>query len=256
MEKTTQAPGHAPTATALKKFNQHCKDFNLFTLENLPEILFETQCIRDDFKVNYTDKINSAKIETPSEILNDFGPVLLFEVREQINHFTKQTELIYIDHIYTAFCTPAGNIAILRKPSYKGDKYEFMLHYSHYRQVQNIAHYKRERAQKEANHTDPQKIGVFTHKKVLNWLEHCDKEEILNAKIVEQANDKNKEIEAQIKDFATRSGGTVTAWHDNTQVKCKYFTVIFEHNRRDQYLSTKIEYTGSLNQIIKLESCK
>ena len=227
------------------------KQFNLFTRENLPPVLFTTQTIeRDGFSINYTDKIESEKMQLPDDILLKFSPTLLFEVRQQTD-IRGNVELFYPEHTYTAFLTTRGNIAILRYDS-RSKKHFFMPHYAYYREVQNVSFERRERAKKESGLTEPNYIGKFTEKKVFDWLNYCDSEIALNEQIVLAAKDKNAQIEAEIQEYIKKSGGRVTKWGENTEVTNDCFRVIFTHNKKEQWMSKKIEFNGTLEDILAI----
>jgi len=224
--------------------------FNLFTREQLPPVYFSKQYLNGS-TFDYSEHINSAKMDLPDECLRNFHPVLMFEAREQKKNFSEEIELYYIEHFYTIFKSPNGNLCLLRYDQ-RAKKYWFTPHYGYYREAQNIRHYVRERARKDAGIVEPNKIGKFTEKKVSEWLEYCDREiEFLNS-LVSDVQDKNKTIERQIADFAIASGGDVSQWHNNTEVKTKNFTVIFTHDKASQYLTTKIEFNGGLNDVLRL----
>jgi hypothetical protein len=234
------------------QFKEKAKKFNLYTKEYLPKVYTSKQVLNGSI-FDYSNKVNNARLDLPDELLEQFNPVLLFKAREQQKNFSDEIELYYIEHYYTAFETPEGNIAILRYNS-KNKKYYFTPYYGYFRQYQNIDHHIRLQAEKESGIKAPNYIGKFMAKKVQAWLNYCDTKINHMNSLLESTKDKNAEIERKIADFAVNSKGDVSRWSDQTQVKTKYFRVTFNHNKRSQYLYTKIEFTGNLNDVLNIES--
>jgi hypothetical protein len=224
--------------------------FGLYTKNDLPEIIFKDQVVNQTV-FNFSERINSAKIEIPDDCLSQFGPLLLFNVRKQENSFTGEIELHYIEHIYTAFETPGGNIAILRYDS-RAKKYYLMPYYGYYRAFQDIDFYTRDKAQKERGPKEPNRIGTFTPKKISQWLEYCDAYIGFMDGEVNGAKDKNDTISEQVKDFVSKLGGKVSYWNTQTQVAVNGFRITFNHHKNTQYLETRIEFTGNVNDVLKL----
>lgn len=226
------------------------KNFNLYTSEDLPKIYTQPQILNGS-TFDYSKNINDAKLDLPDALLNNFKPVLLFEAREQKKNNSEDVELYYIEHSYTSFFTPNGNIVILRYDS-RNKKYYFMPHYVYFRGVQNVEFSIRERAKNEIGIKEPNYIGKFTDKKVNEWFKYCDDTIKLNEKIVSNNKDKNKEIESKIYDFALKSGGKVSKYANTTEIEIKNFRVRFDHNKGSQFLSTKIDFNGTLEDVLKL----
>lgn len=229
---------------------QTAASFNLYTGEDLPSIYKSEQKLGDSV-FNYSERINSATMDLPDSILNEFNPVLLFEAREQKRNFSDEIELYYIENFYTCFFTPNGNICLLRFNS-KNKKYYFMPHYGHYREIQNISHYKRTELLSSYNLKEPQHIGKFTAKKINDWLNYCDLLISAQNEVVKLCDDKNYQIEREIADFCVSSGGEVYKYASTTEVTLKNFIIRFDHNRNEQYLSKKITFNGDLNDVLEL----
>jgi hypothetical protein len=229
---------------------EQAKVFNLYTKDDLPAIYTQPQILNGSI-FDYSDKIKSATLELPDECLKGFNPALMFEARQQLKYNSKDVELYYIENHYTIFETTGGNLAMLRHDS-RNKKYYFHPFFAYYRQYQFFEHYDRQKALDASGIKEPNYIGKFTSKKVNDWLKYCDDKINFMSDFVAKSDDKNHAIETKIKDFINKSGGNVQAWGENTEVKKGKFRITFAHNRRAQYLSTKIEFEGDLNDVLNL----
>ena len=239
----------------MKNLLEVAKKLNLYTKENAPKILFETQTIKNSYKnfsVNYMDKINSFKPMLKNEILDKFENALMFEFREQYKNNSDEVELYFVEHSHDCFLTPQNNIAILRH-DYKTKKYYFAPYYSYFKDVQKVSHYKREQLKKESL-KEPNCIGVFTEKKVNDWLNFVDAEILQNLQIIEEADRLNASIEAEINDSINKLKGEVSRYQDTTQIKTDKFIVSFKHEKKDCYLSKKVEFSGTIEDVLRLTS--
>lgn len=243
------------TAAHSAALNAEAAKFNLFTAENIPAIYTQPQVLNGS-TFEYASRIERDKqnYTLPSEILKEFTHGLFFECKQQKRNFSEEIELYYIDHSYTLFLTPSGNLAMLRRHK---DKYTFMPYYSYLHKWQNYEYNKREKALKEAGIVEPQQIGVFTAKKIENWLNYCDSYINCINSYAAEAQGENEKIEQQIKEFISKSGGTASIYGSDptvTAVDCKMFQVRFNHYKRSQYMSHEVTFKGSLNDILSIVS--
>ena len=228
--------------------NQKCAELNLFTFGNIPTQWTKPQKLGDS-TFDYSEKVNN-NYTLPSEILYKYEHGLFWDCRKQLKNNSNEVELYYIERSQILFLSPKGNL--VRLISYKG-KYSFSPDYSHFREVERVSHYKRKDIYEKSGLKEPNNIGVFTEKKINEWLEYCDNLIDLNKSIVEGANDKNKQIEQQIENFINSVKCNVQKWSNNTDVVTEHFRVTFTHDKQSQYLSKKIEFKGTLEDIQRIE---
>lgn len=135
----------------------------------------------------------------------------------------------------------------------KNKKYHFGLDFAMLIKYGNIDHDIISDALK--NLDIPNYIGSFSQKKVSDWIEYlCKRTDILESVLVE-LQDKNAEIENCINAFiASVPKPNVYRWDSKTEVECKAFTVTFSHHKSSKSLSTKIEYHGGLDNVVKFEN--
>jgi hypothetical protein len=226
-------------------------ELNLYVSNEIPKEYTQSQILNGS-TFDYSDKVNN-NYTLPSEILQKYEHGLFWECRKQYtNTEPQQVELYYIEHSRLLFLSPKGNLLRLVKD--RQNKYSFSLDYSHYKEVQKVSYNTRILAQKESNLIEPNKIGVFTDKKIIDWLNYCDKEAELNNKIVQESNNKNKDIEAEIQNFINSVPCKVSKWDNKTDIQTKYFRVLFTHDKSSQYLSKQITFSGLLTDIINIEN--
>jgi hypothetical protein len=222
----------------------------LYTRSNIPPQYRAKQTSRGSEFDFYTYVLQDEN-KVPDEVLNKFTSDFFYRCYEQEENFSDKIELYVIergaDHI---FLSPKGHLCRLLCNK---NKYAFHPHYAYLRKWSDISHHLKKEAIKEAGLSEPNRIGVFTEKKVLQWLQYCDTYiEVMEA-LCKKADSRNDEIEAEIKTFIQRSGGNVSTYHNITDVTVKgLFEVRFEHNKESQYLSTKIEFRGAASDLLNL----
>lgn len=232
-------------ATTLKELTSK---LNLFQFSDIPSEYISTQILSGS-TYNYSEKVNN-DYTLPSELLKNITHGLFWECRKQYkNSEPNEVELYYIDGSRLLFLTPKGNLVRLCKTK---DKYSFSLDYSYYHKVQNIDYYQREKAFKDSGLIEPNYIGVFTEKKINDWLNYCDAKNEIHEQIILSADSKNTEIEKEIQSFIDSVKCKVSKWSDNTEVRTDLFTVVFTHSKKSQYLSKKITFTGELTDITNI----
>jgi hypothetical protein len=228
----------------MKNLIEKAKEFNLFTREELPSMLFDVQ---PNLNYSYREKIDDAKINLPSDLLNKYNPTLLFQVKDSYN-YKNEYDYTYLDHIYTIFETPKGNLALMR-----GDKgkYSFFPFYGYFR-LGDI-NYNTNRELKESGIKEPNRIGVFSDKKIIEWLNFVD----LKIELLKSIKDRNTKANDKIKEDIERikneiGGKIVSAYKGNTIIEKEGFLIEIEHDKSCSYLSTKIRYRGDIEKLINL----
>lgn len=232
----------------LKNLQKEAAKFGYFDAASIPAQYLKRQTLNNEFSIDYSELVSSSKPEYPDELLKGYTSGLFFKCYEQKNSFSGNTELFVVDRPTMFFLTPAGRIVLLS--SYKG-KYDFFLLWD-YRQKLTTNYTEQAKAIKAAGLVEPNKIGVFTRKKIDTWLEYCDK--VYNA-IHEQNSEtdkKNAEIRAEIMEFIKNTRGNFSEHSGNIYADCGPFCITFEHDRQSASLYTKIQYKGTLEQIEQL----
>jgi hypothetical protein len=237
----------------MKNLKQLTAELNLFQCNDIPAPWKQKQVLNGS-TFDYSDKVNN-EYTLPSELLNKYEHGLFWECRKQYkNEAPTEVELYYIEHSRILFLSPNGNLLRLTKDRNK--KYTFGLDWSHYREVQNISHYSRETAIKESGIVEPNYIGVFTDKKILDWFNYCDAMAEINKQLVLDSADKNTEIEKEIQSFIDSVKCQVQRWDNKTDVTTDFFQVRFTHDKASQYLSKVVTFTGTLKDITNLTNKK
>ena len=222
---------------------------NLFQYSNIPLEYLQKQVLNGSI-FDYSSKVNN-DFTLPSKLLEKYEHGLFWECGKRYNN-SNVVELYYIEHSRLLFLSPNGNLVRLVK-TYNSDKYSFALDYSHYTAINQYSHYIRDKAIKESKIIEPNKIGVFTEKKICNWLTYLDKLATVHKKIIDSSNNRNIEIQNEIQTFIDSINCKVSKYQEITDVTTALFTVRFTHNKKEQYLSKTISFTGSLDDIIKIQ---
>lgn len=216
----------------MEKVKEILKGYNLYTLEDIPE----------------THK-KSMKLRDVTEEQKKYGFFAVYECLEDKDY--KGEKYYYVEHSYIVRVVDDLIIMLL---NYK-DKFYLHPFFGNLHKYQNISIYERKRKLK--NLKEPNKIGVFTEKKVNDWIQYCKDYIRLMEELYDEFEDINNEIEGKIQQFIeSLKDKEVTTWGDSlmqtTQVKTSLFYVTFVHYRDQKYLDTRINFRGSIDDISKL----
>lgn len=209
-------------------------EFNLFTEENIPAT----------HQPYFLGRLKGKNYLIP-ELLKDKARIM-YECRTHTN-----PDYHYIEHVYTIVVSPAGNLCLLKE--YRG-KYYFYPYFGYKRQlVGGVSHYTIEKETEQL--TAPNNIGTFTSKKVNDWLTYCDALIEAWKRVKESQQDKATTNATIIKNFVDSvPGAKVNNYENRTFVDTSLFSVYFEVDSGNQYMSTKITYKGTLQDIVRIES--
>ena len=218
----------------------------LYSKDTLPKEYTSRQMIKGSV-FDYSYKV--VEIGIINEVLREFEPVTMFSAYEQKNNFSNEVELFVVEHSYLCFLTPKGRIAKLGM--YDG-KHHFFPAYWYYGLMRNVDTYKRREYAQEVK--GPNKIGVFTRKKVHDWLEYCDKEVDRIEKVCEAAEAKNAEIRQRIAQIIHNAGkdARVTKGDNWLRIDLGKFRIMLTHNISAQHLSIETEFLGNHNDAFEL----
>lgn len=235
-----------------QNLNTEAAKFNLCTFENLPNEYKGIQTLSESFSRDYSEMFKDSKPLPPVGFPDSIPVYCYLELRKQYKNFTNEVELYYIDHSYTIYETPKGRLALSRTT--KG-KTSFYPYYGYFAKFQNIDYHLREELLKPFNLVEPNQIGKFTEKKVLDWLQYVDlyidaMEQVLS-QFEEKLNQKKSEFDSIIEQFKgcdiTRSKEGNTCW-----IQTPLFYIVLELNPKTNYISKKIDYRGSIQDAAKI----
>lgn len=228
--------------------------FNFFAPDAIPAMYFED----DYFRTNFENKQNNdyfRKKNIPEFLLNsEFFEVGEFcEIREQFKNFTNEHELYFVESYHIlVWCKGATNLMLLQK-DLRGEKYTLFPIYN----VGNKITYKLSSSQYREytkRVIEPNKIGAFTDKKVLNWVNYCN--EYYNAlkqcesDILSKKNENQAKINNTIEALPNCK---VSIYKNYTTLETDMFRIEFQLLDNGEYLDTKITYKGGLKGIIDLQ---
>ena len=240
--------------TISSNFLKKASELNYYTLETIPQNVLNDDWFAKSYEFK-TEQFN--KIIIPNELKNidDIEVFVFAKISEQFeNNFKDETikkhELYYIDNFY--ILVYSKKLDLICQLMNRNGKYCFHPLY----EVLNKLQYKTSYEQRKPflnQLKEPNQIGVFTPKKVNDWLLYCidyiakSKECLnsINSKLIEN----QKIIDDTIKSL---KGCEVRKYHSSTVIKTPLFTISFELLNNGSYLSQKIKYTGTINDIIKL----
>lgn len=103
----------------------------------------------------------------------------------------------------------------------------------------------------------PNKIGVFSEKKVQDWLKYVRDYHVAIGKAYADVCLKNAQNKLKIGEFIAQVGQCEAIEYGNsTTIDTKHFRVVFRWNTQDGTMFSSIEYRGTIEDIISLEKGK
>jgi hypothetical protein len=221
---------------------------NLFAYPDIPK---KWRGYNFDFKTKDVNELKNITILKEIQKLDNYEIDLFFECRTQDEGTAK--ELNYIEHSHIIVKRKDSDVLMILKESYKSERYFFHLAYHLLHKYHKISHYKRDEALKTIS--EPQKIGVFSVKKLDAWINYCiDYKNTLDA-LLNDVTEKNKQVDEEIKNFIdSLPQKTVRDHKDRVYIDTDLFSVIFEIDRPSAYLRTDIRYKGGLENVVKIQN--
>ncbi len=193
-----------------------------------------------------------SEVDKLIETLNSYPGIeagRFFSVTEQENY----DKTMYYGIEDSRILVKANNLDILlRLSAYKG-KYHLSTDWSEDRIFTALHYSDRDKAIKELKR--PNEIGVFTAKKVLDWVEYCRAYYSAMCDALRSNGNENAKIQANIDGWVkSLPGAKVTRWENSTRIKTKYFDISLKHDKQSAYLSKSVDFIGSIEDVIKLET--
>lgn len=239
----------------MKNLNEVAARYNLFTFDNIPNGWDKSRISSDTKSIpDYLLKCDLIEID------------LFWECR--IQDPGTDRELKYIEHGRILLKSKNNEILLrLAGNDYQNpNKYWFHTDYSfEHKQItlqetergSHIVLYHTLRTTATKNLSEPNKIGVFTDKKVNQWLEYCENyNNAIETKVSETKaqNQAHRDyIESVISSLSTK---TVTKSKDENRIwiKTPLFEINFELDVSQAYLKKELRFNGKIEDIIKLSN--
>lgn len=139
----------------------------------------------------------------------------------------------------------------------RAKKYSFFLSWEEMRKYQDISTYLRDNALKGLD--KPNMIGVFTAKKITDWVSYCAEYKRRLDALYDEVNEKNSGQVKELKDFAERMknlGAEVRERMDGKnltlQIDTGLFDVWIKHHADQNYIEKKIRFEGEIKDVEKI----
>ena len=231
--------------TMKTKIEQLAEAFNLYTVENLPET----------HKVYYNQMLSNDSYKLKGDNLPDFFKEYngceigtFYECREERDYSGKIT--YYIERGYVLYLAPDSDY-LLMLMNYKG-KYYFHPFYNYWHKYHGIGNTERNKVINSLK--EPNKIGVFTDKKVKEWFNYCDDLMSAMENMYKSHNSKTNEIQSEVDGFCKRmreAGARITG-ENPYWIDTDLFSIRLTIHKDSNYLEKNINFRGNLNQVAKL----
>lgn len=235
----------------LDQMKELAAKYNYFMINEIPENVLVDKYFAENFQYE-KNRFNNVNI--PEGLLKCeniiFG--VFAEVRQQLKSITKEHELFHIDNFKILIYSEKAN-CLLQLLKNNKDKYYLHPIYEVLNKLQiNTSYEQRKPFINEI--FEPNYIGVFTEKKINDWVEYCN--QYINAlqlcedKIHSEKNANELIIQNTIDSLPYAK---VSKYHNTTDIETKLFRMRFNLLNNGAYLINQIEFKGSLNDIISLQ---
>lgn len=236
----------------MKSLKQLAAEINCYPVNEMPLHYFENEYFKNNFE-HATNKSYDKK-EIPEFLLNmpNIEVGIFFEVKRQNKNFSDELDCYYIEHSYI-FCKHVNseNVCLLRQDS-RNKKFSFMPNFTALNKFNGVSNYERREALKDIK--EPNLIGVFTEKKVIDWLNYCDLYiEALN-NLKNGISNKVEDAQIEVNNFIASLNGKckVSKWDNSTQVETAFFTITFKIDKSNGYLSQTLRPNVTIADITKI----
>ena len=176
------------------------------------------------------------------------------EVRSQKKNFSDEIELWYTDDFNMLLFADSLEFPLILRADWKTGKYSlYPVHIVVNRITKDINYMQRNAFTKELK--EPNKIGVFSDKKLSAWVDYC----AAYVSALEACRDyvfgKKNQHEKYIESVISQLSGANVKRHDNiTWVNTALFEIIFSVLDNGEYLCKKITFKGKIEDIIKINN--
>ena len=224
-----------------------------YQFENLPEHVKNNPY----FKENYLNPEKWEKWVAPDFFNTSKYEIGMFaKVRTQYKNFSDEIELYYIDYFVILLFDDSLDFPLIMKNDWRTKKYHFHPVYELINKLTLKISYEQQKPFL-AEIKKPNKIGVFSDKKLADWVEYCREYVFALEKCNDTITGKKTENQKYIDSVVNSMLGAKIDTHKNyTTIENKLFRIEFALLENGAYLQKKIEFKGAIEDIIKLHNEK
>lgn len=227
--------------------------FGYYQFENLPE-----HVKRDSwFNERYSNPEKWEKWVAPDFFNTSKYEVGIFaKVRTQYKNFSDEIELYYIDYFVILLFDDSIDFPLIMRNDWRTKKYHFYPVYELINKLTlKISHEQQKPFLSEIK--EPNKIGVFSDKKIADWVEYCRGYVLALEKCNNTITNKKTENQKYIDSVVDSMPGAKIEKHNNyTIIGNGLFRIEFALLENGAYLQKKIEFKGTIEDIVKLHNEK
>lgn len=217
---------------------------NLYTAENLPETH------KEFYERQKKNGLSSGDMKIP-EFLEDHA-LVLYQAKEDKNY---KDETVYSleTHPIVAVISENGTICRLRK-EWKSSRYRFFVYHEQTKAARVLDARKKTRIIEE-HIQEPNRIGVWSEKKLNDWIDYCDKyRELINSIGAKYSNIHETHLKTVQAFIDSLPDCTVRKQNGfKTFVDTDLFDIAFTHDKGVDYLRKEIKFKGTIEDITKIE---
>lgn len=219
-----------------------------YQLSNLPEHIKSDKWFSEKYLNSEMWEQNIPAIFEDSTF--DVG--VFAEVRSQKKNFSDEIELYFVDHFKVLLFADELDYPLMVQRENRTNKYYLYPINNVVNKLQRSTNYDQRKPYLDAI-KEPCKIGVYSDKKVIAWINYCA--EYINA--LQACNDaisgRKKEHESCIKSVIDSLPTANVQQHQNTTyITTKYFEIKFEIRDNGNYLHKQVHFIGKIEDIIKI----
>lgn len=235
----------------MKNLTALAAGINCYKSNEMPSHYFENKYFSENFEHATNKSYDKKEIPAFLSSMPNIEVGIFFEVRRQNVNHSEDLECYYIEHSYV-FCKhiDSETVCLLRKD--RNDKFSFMPNYTALNKYNSLD--TSEKHTLTSKIKEPNLIGVFSEKKVIEWLTYCSdyitalegfRSIVLN-KVQEQQNAISSFI------YSLNGKCKVEIFRNSTTIETKLFTITFNLDKSNGYLRSDIITNCTLLDVVKI----
>ena len=222
--------------------------YNLYTIDNIPAQIMRDKYFSEHYQY-YIEKFSTYRISDSLKQIKGIEVGTFVHVIEQFTN-NGEHELYYIEYAYIVCLSEKTDmplVLLMHKGKYH--LHPFWGAVNKYHKLNNS-----ERIERLHSIKEPSNMGVFTEKKIADWVEYCIRyidvmEQLMHDTQAKEKNNKDY-IEKVVSDLPNAK---VDRFKNCTTITTSLFRIEFQLLESGSYLSKKVEYKGTIADIIRLQ---
>lgn len=232
----------------MKNLKTLAAKYNYYTIDTIPEHIMNDPYFAA--KIEYEKrKLQNNTVSDSLKTCKDMETGIFVKIREQFSNNTNDHELYYVEHSSILVYHQDAS-SLLQVLTYKGKQYlhpafEVTLNF-------NVSYDQQRDFMIKLN--KPNYVGLWTDRKVTDWVQYCNGYCNALQACADSLSSQRSANELKIKGtIESLPGAKVHTTGNYTSIDTRLFRIDFTLEDNGAYLQTKVQYRGTLEDIIQMQ---